>query len=118
MDYSLTEEQEMFKKAVKDFTIQEIAPFAEEADLEGEFSWEAWKKLGFDRNSIVADPRFVDADNDDYRLLPDSPALKLGFRPIPIEKIGPYKSPDRASWPIVEAAGAREAGFDRADLNH
>ncbi|MFZ2643401.1 MAG: hypothetical protein WA117_20590 [Verrucomicrobiia bacterium] len=25
-----------------------------------------------------------------------------------IEKIGPYKSPLRASWPIKEAEGARE----------
>ena len=88
------------------------------ADVPPEKQWEAWKELGFDRNSVVADPRFVDADNDDYRLQPDSPALKLGFKPIPVEKIGPYKSPDRASWPIAEAAGAREAGFRRAELNH
>jgi hypothetical protein len=34
--------------------------------------------------------------------------LKLGFQPIPVEQIGPYESPLRASWPIVEAEGARE----------
>ena len=70
--------------------------------------WQAWQALGFDQHSLIADPRFVDPDHDDYRLQPDSPALKLGFEPIPVEKIGPYESPLRASWPIVEAEGARE----------
>jgi len=42
----------------------------------------------YDTHSIVADPLFVDADNGDYRLRPESPALKLGFRPIDISRIG------------------------------
>ena len=67
-----------------------------------------WQAQGQDRHSLVADPLFVDADKDDYRLRPESPALKLGFKPIPVEKIGPYADPLRASWPIVEAEGARE----------
>ena len=87
-------------------------------DVPPEKQWAEWQKLGFDRESLVADPLFVDAENDDYRLRPDSPALELGFEPIPVEKIGPYESPDRASWPIVEAPGAREAGFVRATLEH
>jgi parallel beta-helix repeat protein len=50
---------------------------------------EDWRKqTGFDTESILADPLFVDLANDDYRLKPESPALKLGFQPIPIEKIG------------------------------
>ena len=80
-----------------------------------EQQWDAWRRLGFDRHSIVADPRFVDPDRDDYRLRPDSPALELGFKPIPVEKIGPYESPLRASWPIVEAPGAREATARRLE---
>jgi hypothetical protein len=51
-------------------------------------SWEKWQELGFDTHSVLADPLFVDAANDDYRLKPGSPALKLGFKPIPVEKIG------------------------------
>ena len=74
-----------------------------------ERQWDEWNKLGFDRHSLVDDPRFVDPEKDDYRLRPDSPALKVGFKPIPVEKIGPYQSPQRATWPIVEAPGAREA---------
>ncbi len=70
--------------------------------------WEAWNDLGLDRHSVIADPLFVDAEHDNYRLKPGSPALRLGFKPIPFDKIGPYKSPERATWPIQQAIGARE----------
>jgi hypothetical protein len=70
--------------------------------------WAAWQSLGMDRHSVIADPLFEDAAKGDYRLKPGSPAFKLGFQPIPVEKIGPYASELRASWPIVEAEGARE----------
>jgi parallel beta-helix repeat protein len=72
--------------------------------------WESWKAQGFhhDAHSVVADPLFIDPAKDDYRLKPDSPALKLGFQPIPVEKIGPYADELRVSWPVVEAEGARE----------
>jgi hypothetical protein len=70
--------------------------------------WEAWKTQWKDTSSLVADPMFVNPEKDDYRLKPGSPAFKLGFKPIPVEKIGPYASTLRASWPIVEASGARE----------
>jgi len=62
--------------------------------------WAAWQKMGFDAESIIADPRFVDPAADDYRLRPGSPALKLGFKPLPLERMGLYASPDRASWPV------------------
>ncbi len=45
MDFELTAEQKMFRKVVKDFTVKNIAPLAENADATGEFSWEAWGKL-------------------------------------------------------------------------
>jgi len=68
---------------------------------DGDF-WGAWQKLGFDRHSVIADPKFRDAKRDDYRLKPDSPALKLGFKPLPLEQMGLYKSPDRATWPVSD----------------
>ena len=37
---------------------------------------------------MIADPLFVDAEHDDYRLRPESPALKLGFQPIDQGLIG------------------------------
>ena len=48
-----------------------------------------WQKAGHDAHSQVADPLFENPEKDDYRLKPDSPALALGFHPIPVEKIGP-----------------------------
>jgi parallel beta-helix repeat protein len=62
--------------------------------------WEAWQAQGMDRQSLVADPLFVDAARDDYRLKPESPAFKLGFERIPVERIGCYQDPLRASWPL------------------
>ena len=35
---------------------------------------------------------------------PPRPALDLGFRPIPLEKIGLYAGPERASWPVTHPA--------------
>ncbi len=43
-------------------------------------SFQQWRALGVDANSVVADPRFADPVADDYRLRPDSPAVALGFR--------------------------------------
>jgi hypothetical protein len=65
--------------------------------------WEAWQAEGWDRNSIVADPLFVDLDQGDYRLRPESPARQLGFDPIPVGETGCYPDALRASWPINDS---------------
>ena len=48
-----------------------------------------WRK---DRNqdvhSVIADPLFVDAPAGNFTLKPDSPALKLGFKPFDYAKAG------------------------------
>ena len=56
-------------------------------------SLEEWKKhmrnkLTYDADSICADPLFVNAENHDYRLREDSPALKLGIKTIDADEIG------------------------------
>lgn len=43
-------------------------------------------------NLVDQDPHFVSREGRDFRLRDDSPAFKLGFRPIPIEKIGLQRS--------------------------
>ena len=73
--------------------------------------WQEWKRRGFEKHSVVADPKFVNLEKDDFRLRPDSPAFQLGFQAIPIDRIGPYKSELRASWPINEAKGMREKPY-------
>ncbi|HQP30576.1 MAG TPA: acyl-CoA dehydrogenase family protein [Deltaproteobacteria bacterium] len=45
MDFRLTDEQRMFRESVYRFAKEEIAPLCEEADLNGEFSFEVWKKF-------------------------------------------------------------------------
>jgi hypothetical protein len=64
------------------------------------------------RNLIGEDPLFVDANNNDYRLRPESPALKLGFQPIPTDRIGVYRHPLRATWPVRHAVRLPE-GVDQ-----
>ncbi len=73
-----------------------------------EGAWQSWQALGRDANSLVADPRFVNPQGDDYRLQPASPALKLGFTPLPLAEMGLVASPERASWPVVEPPITRE----------
>jgi len=51
-------------------------------------SIEDWQDHGFDSHSIFADPLFVDPENDDYSLKPESPAFKLGFKPIDLSRVG------------------------------
>ena len=51
-------------------------------------TWAQWREAGFDQHSLVADPLFLDPERDDYRMKPGSPAMGLGFKPIPFDKIG------------------------------
>lgn len=53
-----------------------------------EEAFKRWREMGFDNHSLVADPLFVNPDQGDYRLNPESPAFQLGFQPIPVEHIG------------------------------
>jgi hypothetical protein len=65
-----------------------------------EIEKKALPHVKFEDNLLDADPRFVDAAAGNFQLRDDSPAWKLGFKRIPIDKIGLYPSEDRASWPV------------------
>lgn len=67
----------------------------------GDFEGKAKPLITFTDNLLDQDPLFVDAANLNFALKPESPALKLGFKPIPLNKIGLQKDPDRPSWPVV-----------------
>ena len=62
---------------------------------------DAW--LVGDNNLAGVDPLFVNSAKDDYRMKPDSPAFKKGFKPMPIDKMGLYASAERAVWPVKHA---------------
>jgi hypothetical protein len=44
------------------------------------YNLKEWQNLGFDQNSVFADPQFIDASNQDFRVRRESPALRLGFK--------------------------------------
>jgi hypothetical protein len=47
-------------------------------------NWTAWRRAGFDgRSTIDRDPKFRDAAGLDFCLDADSPAVALGFEPLP-----------------------------------
>ncbi len=70
----------------------------------GPLSFEAWQAKGQDKNSIVADPLFVNVEKRDFRLKPNSPALKVGFKPFPLDQAGVYG--DKA-WVKLAANGPK-----------
>jgi hypothetical protein len=67
----------------------------------GDFEGAAKPLVTFTDNLLDQDPLFVDRAHLNFQLRPESPAWKLGFQRIPIEKIGLYRDDLRASWPVV-----------------
>jgi parallel beta-helix repeat protein len=51
-------------------------------------TFEQWRRSGRDTHSVISDALFVDRENGDWRLRPESPAFALGFEPIDVSKIG------------------------------
>jgi hypothetical protein len=50
---------------------------------------EQWRARGHDQHSLIADPMFLSPTQDDFRFKPNSPALKVGFLPFDLSRIGP-----------------------------
>ncbi len=52
-------------------------------------TFKEWQAKGNDKGSLVADPLFVDPGAYNFKLRPNSPALKLGFKSIDMSTVGP-----------------------------
>lgn len=48
-----------------------------------------WQQTGKEKDSIIADPQFIDSENLNFDVNPNSPALKLGIDFEFIKKVGP-----------------------------
>jgi len=59
--------------------------------LDKSLSMDEFQKYGFENESIIADPLFVDATGYNFRLKPESPAFALGFKEIDISDAGPIR---------------------------
>jgi len=91
-------------------------------------SLEQWREqLGRDRHSIIADPLFVNPDELDFRLQPNSPALNVGFEQFDYSEAGVYGEPawiEKANeveypplqWPPDPPPMAIDDGFERTPV--
>lgn len=61
-------------------------------------SFDEWQAMGQDRGSVIVDPLFVNAENFDFRLSGDSPALEGGFHQIDMGTVGPRVRAGADSW--------------------
>jgi parallel beta-helix repeat protein len=55
----------------------------------GKDALSVWQGRNKDVHSVYEDPLFEDAANFDFRLKPESPAFKLGFKQIDMKSVGP-----------------------------
>jgi len=77
--------------------INDAGQFSTSSTPRGTVDWQSggkkislseWQALGYDIHSHFGDPLFVDSSKGDYRVRPESPALKLGFRNFDLKSIG------------------------------
>ena len=63
--------------------------------LFGDKTFAQWQAAGQDKDSLIADPLFVDPEQGDFRLKPGSPAAKIGFEPWDLTASGRVHNPLR-----------------------
>ena len=65
------------------WSLKEEAPFMYNVG-DDFYTFDRWQnELGFDEGSIIADPKLPALSEYDFTISPDSPAIALGFKPLP-----------------------------------
>lgn len=74
-----------------------------------------YAKQGWDLDSVVGDPLFVNPAQGDFRVKGGSPALKLGFKNFPMDQFGVKKASLKAiaKTPVIPSLGTIEVGRGR-----
>ncbi|MDF1755890.1 MAG: right-handed parallel beta-helix repeat-containing protein [Verrucomicrobiales bacterium] len=67
--------------------------FSKVGPAQAENALQKSREMGSDEHSLATDPLFIDPAAGDFNFHPDSPALRLGFKPIDMTKIGLIESP-------------------------
>lgn len=69
-----------------------------------------YAEQGWDLNSIVADPLFIDPANGDFRVKAGSPAFEIGFKNFPMDQFGVKKASLKAiaATPDIPVLGETE----------
>ena len=64
-----------------------------------------YAEQGWDLNSIVADPLFIDPEKGDFRVKDGSPAFEIGFKNFPMDQFGVKKASLKAiaETPVIPA---------------
>ncbi len=62
-------------------------------------SFAEWQAAGQDKDSLVANPLFVDPTHGDFTLRPGSPAAQIGFESWDLSTVGPRPVAGHSEWP-------------------
>ncbi len=70
------------------------------AGYEGVQGWAGWLSLGLESGSQVAAPTLRQLGHGVRVPVVEGAVKAIGFEPLPIDRIGCYAAPERASWPL------------------
>ncbi|MEO9894153.1 chitobiase/beta-hexosaminidase C-terminal domain-containing protein [Aurantibacter sp.] len=71
-----------------DYNLYWNVNYPENNQISNENNFEQWKASGYDLNSKIDNPLFVNPENGDYSVADNSPALQLGFKNFAMDNFG------------------------------